>query len=376
MRLTPKVSVIIPVYNTGEYLNQCLDSLLNQTLQNIEIICVDDGSTDNSLEILRRYCEKDRRMNIISVENKGAGAARNIGLEKATGEYLSFLDADDFFEKNMLESLYNSCIETGADIAICNSDRYDNEAKRYFCGSSIKLANLPKNKTIYSPRDIKQNIFKTFVGWAWDKLFKRSFISEFKLRFQEQRTTNDLYFVYSALIHAKSIIVIDEILVHQRVNLESSLSVTRHKSWDCFYSALLALKNELVNYNLFQEYERDFVNYSLSFSLWNLTTISSDVFPLLCRALSESWFSELGICGKADNYFYSKKEYYQYSQIMSNPNIDLTSLRQIPLMIRIGEHLDKISTNFLTVKLYLKNKGIIRGIGECTRYMVKLKLKN
>ena len=372
----PKVSVIIPIYNAEAYLHQCIASILNQSMEDIEIICVDDGSTDSSLHILEEFRKIDDRITLISGENRGAGAARNKGIDIATGEYLLFLDADDYFERDLCLKLYNACHKVNVEISICNSDRYDDKEGLYFPSGSINWSNLPCVGFPFTIGKMKANIFNTFVGWAWDKLFKRSFISEFKLRFQEQRTTNDLYFVYSALIHAKSIIVIDEILVHQRVNLESSLSVTRHKSWDCFYSALLALKNELVNYNLFQEYERDFVNYSLSFSLWNLTTISSDVFPLLCRALSESWFSELGICGKADNYFYSKKEYYQYSQIMSNPNIDLTSLRQIPLMIRIGEHLDKMPTNLLTVKLYLKNKGIVKGIGECTRYMVKLKLKN
>ena len=98
-----KVSVILPVYNAGKYLHQCMDSIVNQTLKDIEIICVDDGSSDNSLEILRQYAEKDERVKVIAQANGGAGAARNNGLRAATGEYLSFLDSDDFFELDMLE---------------------------------------------------------------------------------------------------------------------------------------------------------------------------------------------------------------------------------------------------------------------------------
>ena len=97
-----KVSVIIPVYNSEKYIGTCLDSIINQTLQEIEIICVNDGSTDRTSEILQFYREKDSRIKIIEQENAGAGAARNYGLRNSSGEYLSFLDADDFFENDMM----------------------------------------------------------------------------------------------------------------------------------------------------------------------------------------------------------------------------------------------------------------------------------
>ena len=98
---TPKVSVIIPVYNVEQYLRECLNSVIKQTLKEIEIICVDDGSTDNSLDILKEYAEKDHRITIITQKNLHAGVARNAGLSIAKGEYLSFLDSDDFFELNL-----------------------------------------------------------------------------------------------------------------------------------------------------------------------------------------------------------------------------------------------------------------------------------
>ena len=108
--MTVKVSVILPVYNVEKYLKECLDSILNQTLQEIEVICVDDGSTDRSLEILREYEKKDKRVIVLTQENKGAGAARNKGLAIAKGEYLSFLDSDDFFRfRNVGGSLSKMC---------------------------------------------------------------------------------------------------------------------------------------------------------------------------------------------------------------------------------------------------------------------------
>lgn len=118
MGQTVKVSVIIPVYNSEIYLKECLDSVVNQTLQNIEIICIDDGSTDASMDILHEYARKDERFKILEQKHLGGGAARNLGLKEAAGEYFSFLDSDDYFELDMLEKIYLRCSEKKADIGV------------------------------------------------------------------------------------------------------------------------------------------------------------------------------------------------------------------------------------------------------------------
>ena len=118
-----KVSVIIPVYNVEPYLKQCMDSVVGQTLKEIEIICVDDGSTDGSLDILREYAAEDNRIQIIEQKNAGAGAARNNGMRHATGKYLSFLDSDDFFEPRMLEKAYDLAEKDQADFVAYKSDQ-------------------------------------------------------------------------------------------------------------------------------------------------------------------------------------------------------------------------------------------------------------
>ena len=122
-----KVSVIIPVYNVEPYLKQCMDSVVGQTLKDIEIICVDDGSTDGSLDILREYAAEDNRIQIIEQKNAGAGAARNNGMRHATGKYLSFLDSDDFFEPRMLEKAYDLAEKDQADFVAYKSDQYHTE---------------------------------------------------------------------------------------------------------------------------------------------------------------------------------------------------------------------------------------------------------
>ena len=126
-----KVSVIIPVYNVQAYLRQCMDSVTGQTLRDIEIICVNDESTDDSLQILEEYVAKDKRVQIITQKNAGAGAARNNGMRHAKGKYLSFLDADDFFEPDMLEKAYEQAEKDQSDFVVYKSDQYHTEKDEF-----------------------------------------------------------------------------------------------------------------------------------------------------------------------------------------------------------------------------------------------------
>jgi glycosyltransferase involved in cell wall biosynthesis len=149
MGVRPKVSVIMPVYNVENYLRQCLDSVINQTLRDIEIICIDDQSTDGSLGILKDYAAIDPRIRIITQKNAGAGAARNTGLKVAKGEYLSFLDSDDFFELDMLEKAYHACSTNNLDFVVFRSDKFDNDSKTYIpLYYSIRKDLLPDKKSL------------------------------------------------------------------------------------------------------------------------------------------------------------------------------------------------------------------------------------
>lgn len=313
--MEPKVSVIIPVYNVETYLRQCLDSVCAQTMKEIEIICVDDGSTDSSPLILKEYAEKDDRIKVLIQKNGGAGAARNYGLRESRGEYLSFLDSDDFFEPDMLEEAYKSIEEYQADFVVFESDQYHMNTKEY-----VKNPWVVRRKDIppYMPfkhRELTDNVFKTFVGWAWDKLYRKSFVTEHDLWFQEQRTSNDLLFVFSALVLAKRIAVVYKTLAHQRRGSGESLSVTREKSWHCFYDALTALRERLKKEDIYWELEQDYINYALHFSLWNYRTLAEPTKHLLKEKLCSEWFADLGIQGKPREYFYNRSEYDEYLEL-------------------------------------------------------------
>ena len=319
-----KVSVILPVYNCERYLRQCLDSLLAQTLQDIEIICVNDGSTDGSLEILKEYAAADMRLVIIDSENKGAGAARNLGIEAACGKYLAFPDSDDWFEPNMLSTAYTAAENAKADITIFRAMLYDNQTGTSIpCTYSLRLDRLPQHRP-FAVRDMECSVFRNLMGWAWDKLYKRSFVLNNRLRFQEQRTTNDMYFTFISLYKATRITTCQQYLYHQRRNVSGSLSATREQSWECFYNALLAVQNELKNMGLWEKYQPDFTDYSLHSCLWNLNSLSENAGMKLYEKLKTQWFQELGITDAPQEWFNVPDEYKQFRQIMQAEDDYLT----------------------------------------------------
>ena len=184
----PKISIIIPVYNVQDYLAMCLDSVCYQSMKDIEIICVNDGSTDNSLAVLHAYKRRDKRIIIIDKENEGSGVARNTGLKIARGEYVYFVDGDDWLEQDVLLKASKKADETNADIVIFGgSSCYvkDNGKINKNSGgySADKLPKKYLNK-VFSAEDIKKDIFK-FPSTAWTKLYKHQFLVDNNILFQE-----------------------------------------------------------------------------------------------------------------------------------------------------------------------------------------------
>lgn len=321
MENSPKVSVVIPIYNAAEFLEECLDSVLQQSLTDIEVICVDDGSPDNSLEILKKYEKQDARLRIISQPNQGAGAARNNGMANAKGEYLCFLDSDDFFDKDMLKEAYETAHACRADVCVYDADLFNHTTKEFKpCTWAFRRQYFPA-KQPFSPlqKDVKDNIFRMFNGWPWDKLFRREFVQKIDLQYQNLRTTNDMFFVFIGLARAKRIVTVDKILAHQRVEVKTSLSRTRDKSWNCFYTALLAMQEELKRVGIYKELERAFVNWSINFSLWQLNTMQGEAYDKTYNLLKKEGFEQLDITRHDRSYFYNEKEYNQFLKIFTTP---------------------------------------------------------
>lgn len=317
------ISIVIPIFNQESYLEECLDSICHQSEQDIEIICVDDGSTDLSLEILHKYMEQDPRIRIFSQTNQGAGAARNLGMKHARGKYLLFLDSDDIFEPDMLEKMVKAAEKDKLDILVCRCDRFDADTNRREDASwSIREERLPAFRPFVS-HDITGDFFETFIWWPWDKLFRKEFIDSLGISFQILRTTNDLFFVCAAMLMAKRISTIDDVFVHQRIGIKNSLSATREKSWDNFYIALMALKDFLKANGLYERFKKDFINYCLNFSFWHLDTIEGESYCKLYNALKNGWLQDMEILGHPSDYFYNQENFQRISQVLQTAPEDI-----------------------------------------------------
>lgn len=254
-----KVSVILPVYNVEEYLRQALDSIVNQTLKDIEIICVNDGSKDNSLNILEEYASKDDRVKIINQENQGQGAARNNAIKIATGEYLSFVDPDDWIEFDMYEKLYNKAIENSADLiefSFYRNNDFNNSVQK----KKVKLK-LPQN-TIFNTLDYPEYIFQS-PRYPWNKFYKTDTIKNNNIRFGQGRWQEDQNFVISARALANRVLYYpNNYLYHYRIRINSS---TNKINMDILKKVELVkeLKEFLISKNLFKELEKFYNKYAL-----------------------------------------------------------------------------------------------------------------
>lgn len=313
MKSSPKVSVIVPVYNTEPYLEQCLDSIRNQTLKDIEVICVDDSSSDGSLDILRRYEKSDHRFIVITQEKSNAGEARNRGLSIASGEYLSFLDSDDFFHPEMLEKAYHCAKNHQSDIVVFRAQRYWEINDEYTSIDwTVKRELLPP-KSDFKVDEISQDVFSCILGYAWDKLFSRSFIQKIDAKFQSLPVFNDSFFTYSALLQASKISLLDEELIFQRKRAEKqSITDRRAIYFDCSYHLLHALYVLLDTKGLLKHYKRDFINYAVHLFSVDLANKQGETRKKMIHSLKENWIPEFGLYQNDRDYFYNAEEFEQF----------------------------------------------------------------
>lgn len=217
------ISIIIPVYNVENYLEQCLDSVINQNLNDIEIICVNDGSTDNSLNILKKFASQDKRIRIISKENGGQASARNLGIQEANGKYISFVDSDDFIKNDMLTKLYEIAETYDLDIAMCKVSLYDNNSGKINNNAwYYKLGVFENcNKKIFNHNDTHEFTCEISVT-PYNKIYKTSLLKENNILFPEGLIFEDEKFFYDVYLRAKKVSIVDEFLYYYRVNRKGS----------------------------------------------------------------------------------------------------------------------------------------------------------
>ena len=270
----PIVSVISPSYNAADYIAQTLESVLAQTLTDIEVIVVDDGSTDNTRNIVADFANKDPRLMLVEQANQFAGVARNNGMSKARGKYLYFLDADDYIESNALEELVNAIEQHGADIAIAKSEGFDNTT-----GDTWTINGALNGVDFDRPvahAEYCDRLFQSFIGWPWDKLFRKEFIDKTALTFQPLRTTNDALFVFCALALADTIVCLDSVLFHHRTNNKNSLEGSRSKSWNNAICAINVIEDQLTKSDKGKAWLNSYYRWTLNYSIWTIESLPDE----------------------------------------------------------------------------------------------------
>lgn len=299
------VSVVIPVFNTASYLRECLDSVLSQTLNDFEVVCVDDGSVDDSLSILHEYESKDPRVTVMAFpENRGLCAARNAGMDAAKGDYIYLMDSDDWLDNTYLEELYSHAVSTGQDIVINRNWwlEYENPSRRVVGEVSPFFKTEP---AFYEPSSIAGHIFFPVV---WSRLYKTSFLRENNVRFPALRSAEDVFFTFLTEVLQEKSYIFSGSFYHFRQRSGSNTKRPTHR-WD-HVIAFRYLLDEFRKRNISPSSARRFFFWEL-----NLKFENEEQYDF-----AKAYFTDVFPDVKAAPWLYSVCDCYTMMSVLSSRN--------------------------------------------------------
>ncbi|MDE6845125.1 MAG: glycosyltransferase [Lachnospiraceae bacterium] len=243
-----KISTIIPVYNAEKYIARCLDSILNQGIESHEIICVDDGSTDHSLEILRNYEKAHENIHVLTQKNSYAGAARNNGLAIAMGEYVHFMDADDYVLPGAYAKVYETAKVLSADYVKTRSKTFDMQSGNLIDNNYFSMSGFPDNiyGKVCSLSDCQDVLLKTARA-PWTSFVKRSYLMEHNIRFNSLKCVNDRSFYMDVIMHTNRIVICDCYMVCYQINNKKSLMGIRNDNFICLIESYQIIKDMVAD---------------------------------------------------------------------------------------------------------------------------------
>lgn len=299
--MNPKISIIVPVYKVEKYIHKCIDSILNQTFEDFELILVDDGSPDKCGEICDEYAKKDNRVVVIHKENGGLSSARNAGIDISTGEYIGFIDSDDYIEVDMYELLYSLCEEHSCDIASCSSIIYFQDRIVVNGGHKLEIHNKKEAmKTMLNG--------KLYDEVVWVKLFKKSVIG--KIRFPEGRIYEDTSFTYKVIHNSQKIATIGE-AKYNYIKHDGSIMNTATKSINT---------DAIIAYKEMYDFIKD--RYPELLSLVTLK-LSNSCLVILNNIIESNNFSE------------NKFKYYETAKFLNSYFKKTITLKEYPRNLKI-----------------------------------------
>ena len=268
-----KVTVVMPIYNAYDYLRPAIDTVLGQTLTELELICVDDGSTDDTLSVLKEYQAADQRVRIVTENNAGPAIARNKGLARARGKYIIFLDADDFYDANLLEKLYDLAERDELDIAVCKYDIYNTRKAKYEDNIRSDHGEVFEEGNVISRSSYPDVILSCTTGYVWNKLFRKQFLVEKELKFDpDLRVFEDTHFTVTALALADRVGKCFEKLIHHRVYSNQPRNKLFRKYYRQIPEIYAKIREFLRAHGLLTPLSQSFLNLSASrcYKIYNL----------------------------------------------------------------------------------------------------------
>lgn len=289
-----KVSVVMPIYNAGEYLCRAIGDVLAQTLTDIELICVDDGSTDNSPAIIEHFKNKDSRVSSIRQNNAGPSVARNKGLERVRGKYVIFLDADDMYEPTLLQSLYEASERDNLDVAVTRFDIYNESTNSYVKQADEPHASIFAPGKVTSKNEHPDRVFASTTGYVWNKLIRTSFLSDKKISFDiDLYVFEDVHFVCSVMALAERVERIEDILIHHRVYSEQSRSTLFRKYYGQVPVVYKKIKDFLMHHGMYIPLKKGFFSFSTDrcYKIYNI--LWADGKERLWNMLHDRYIAEL-----------------------------------------------------------------------------------
>lgn len=326
---TPRISILVPIYNVAPYLEQCLDSIVHQTFSDLEIICINDGSTDNSLDIVHRFAQRDPRIIIIDKKNTGYGDSMNLALRQAKGEYVGIVEPDDWVEPGAFERLYRASQEFDADVVKANYYKFRTAKSG---GQSVEkiLATSSENTPDLSNRPLRgpeHPLLFQFAPAIWSAIYRRQFLLDNDIRFLPTpgASYQDLSFSFKVWATAKSVVLLPDAFYHYRVD-NSTSSVNSPDKVDCVIEEYAEIETFLCERGLFSQLgaamnAAKFRNYH-----WNFQRLS----PNLARDFFRSWRQDLLAAEKDDllkRPYFSSKDWLALRAILKHPRLSYRLLR-------------------------------------------------
>lgn len=320
-----KISVVVPVYNVEKYLKECIDSIINQTLEDIEIICVNDGSTDSSLEILNDYAKKDSRIIVINKSNSGYGHTMNMGLNAASGEYIGIIESDDFADKNMFEDLYKLAKEYDADIV--KGDWYNYWSKNKFARKNNRISSAKTLKLTNSKQD--KSLLRINPS-VWSAIYKKEFLNKYNIRFLETpgASYQDLAFSFKVFALAEKVILTDKAYLYYRQdNMNSSVKSKTKVYCVCDeYEEIDRFLEEYPDLKFEFKVQEEINRYNGYVS--SVLRIDDSVKPEFVKVFSDHFKEEYNT-GLLGNEFFKKINKKEFMTLINNPEKYIKVLKSI-----------------------------------------------